>query len=199
METKSNGHGKPSDLQLWQEFKSGNETAFATMYNENAGRLFNYGIKLVHEQDSVKDGIQDLFVELWNNKERLGEVKSIKSYLYRSLRRKLISQASERRKKLSFFHCFEGLEETVSSQEINLIEKQNFDEQRLKLKRAMGMLNAKQQEIIHLKFYGLLSYDEIAEIMSIDKKGAYNSIAYALKLLRQHLGVLLTALVFHLI
>ncbi len=188
-ETVSNSHGTPSDLQLWQEFKSGSEIAFATIYNDNVGRLYGYGIKLIHDKDSVKDAIQDLFVELWNARERLGDAKSIKSYLYKSIRRALISRVSSQRKKLGFFYSLEHFEETVSSQEIHLIEKQRFDEERKKLKKALIKLNAKQQEIIYLKFYGHLSYEEISEVMSLDKKGAYNLMAYTLKLLRQYLGL----------
>ncbi|SHG90306.1 RNA polymerase sigma factor [Flagellimonas flava] len=189
METPSNGHNAPSDLQLWQEFKSGSENAFATIYNDNASRLYSYGIKLVHDQDLVKDTIQDLFVELWNTKQRLGEVKSIKSYLYKSIRRALISKASNKRNRLGFFYHLERFEETVPSQEIHLIEKQRFDEERKKLKKALGKLNPKQQEVIHLKFYSRLSYEEIAEVMSLDKKKTYNLVAYTLKLLRQYLSL----------
>ncbi|CAM4203202.1 RNA polymerase sigma factor [Zobellia nedashkovskayae] len=185
-----------SDYQLWQEFKRGNETAFATIYKDNVQRLYSYGIKLVHDKGLVKDAIQDLFVEIWDAREKLGEVRSIKSYLYKSIRRKLISQTVKKRKRSSANFELEIVHRETNSAEINLIEKQLFDEKRNKLLKTLGKLNDKQSEIIHLKYYGNLTYNEIAEIMSLDKKGTYNLMAHTIKLLRQHWVTLCLIFIF---
>ena len=73
------------------------------------------------------------------------------------------------------------------SAEFSLIEKQRFDEERKSLLKVMEKLNDKQREIIHLKYYSNFSYEEISEIMSLDKKATYNLMAHTIKLLRQHL------------
>ncbi|WP_276165972.1 RNA polymerase sigma factor [Zobellia alginiliquefaciens] len=186
MSTNENGTYESSDFYLWQEFKMGKESAFARIYKDNVARLYSYGIKLVNDKSLVKDSIQDLFVELWDAKEKLGDVKSIKSYLYKSIRRKLIAQASKKRKRFSDGHDLEVIHRETSSIEINLIEKQLFNDKRKKLVKTLNKLNDKQREIIHLKYFGNLSYDEISEIMSLDKKGTYNLMAHTIKLLRQH-------------
>lgn len=178
-----------TDLQLWQEFKSGNETAFASIYNNNIANLYHYGLSLVHDENLVKDCIQDFFVELWNSKNRLSDIKSIQPYLYKSIRRKIIGKASSTRKRQFALERIESCENMVSSAEISLFEKQRFDEERRRLKKALNALNPKQREIIYLKFYGLLSYKEISEVMSLDKKGVYNLMAYTIKLLRQHMAI----------
>ncbi|SHI70140.1 RNA polymerase sigma factor [Pseudozobellia thermophila] len=165
----------------------GNEAAYSTIYKDNVRFLYSYGLKLVSNKDLVKDAIQDLFVELWDSKERLGQVRSIKSYLYKSIRRKLIAQASKKRKRFADTSESELLRLETPSTEINLIEKQRFDDERKQLLKTLGKLNAKQREIIHLKYYANLGYDEISEIMGLDKKGVYNLMAHTIKLLRQYL------------
>ena len=180
--------GEVSDIQLWQEFQAGSELAFSTISELHVEKLYSYGLKLVRDHELVKDCIQDLFIELWDTKHKLGLVRSIKSYLYKSIRRKLLSQVSKKRKT----NCSTELEkvtETTASIEKSLIEKQRFDNERAALSKELQKLSGKQREIIHLKYYCRLSYDEISEIMALDKKGIYNLMAHTLKLLKNQLNL----------
>lgn len=179
---------KVTDVQLWQEFQSGSEDAFATIYKNNAARLYKYGLKLTPDKSLVMDAIQDFFVELWEAKQRLGKVNSIKSYMYKSIRRKIISQLSKKRKhRYTEVESNEGFVGSPSA-EISLIEKQQFDEERKKLNEALASLNKRQREIIHLKYYAQLSYSEISEILEVNKKTAYSLMGRAIEQLKQSLG-----------
>lgn len=176
------------DTQLWQEFQAGNETAYALIYRNHAPLLYGYGLKLVKDKELIKDCIQDLFVEIWNTKHKLSKVKSIKSYLFKSIRRKLIAECVKRRRTTLDSAIFPILKVLTSpSAEFNLIEKQRFNQERLKLKRALDQLTDRQREIIHLKFYVQLSYVEIAEVMSVSTKGAYKLMGRSINFLRQHM------------
>ncbi|THV58158.1 sigma-70 family RNA polymerase sigma factor [Flagellimonas alvinocaridis] len=179
------GNAPMTDLQLWTAFQRGNETAYATIYQENADRLYGYGMKLVRDRELVMDAIQDLFVELWDAKERLGKVRAIKSYLYRSIRRKVIDRAGKRRKQL--FPIDEEEMEPTPSTESSLIEEQRKEEGHKGLQKALAQLNPRQREVIHLKYYARLDYGEIAEIMGTDKKAVYNLMARAIHQMRQHM------------
>ncbi|MDD7886795.1 RNA polymerase sigma factor [Flavivirga sp. 57AJ16] len=176
-----------TDLQIWQEFQSGSDSAFANIYKSHATLLYSYGLKLVYDKELVKDAIQDLFIELWDSKDRLSKVKSIKAYLYKSLRRKLISKVIKERKTFDKNQDLTSLDAEIPSTEISLIEKQQFDAKRKTLEKAIASLSNKQREIIHLKFYGRLSYLEISEIMALDKKGTYNLMARTIQILKDHL------------
>ncbi|WP_299666553.1 sigma-70 family RNA polymerase sigma factor [uncultured Polaribacter sp.] len=176
-----------NDLQLWQEFQTGSESAFATIYEQNVALLYSYGLKLVFDKELVKDMTQDLFIELWNSKERLARVQSIKAYLYKSLRRKLIKSSSKQKKRFDKSKDVSNLDKKTPSAEISLIEKQLFDEKRDALNKAITTLSERQREIIYLKFYGRLGYNEIGEIMSLDKKSAYNLMARTVKILKKNL------------
>lgn len=176
-----------SDVQLWGDFQIGSESAYASIYEKHVSLLFSYGLKLVSDKELVKDSIQDLFIELWNTKHRLAKVQSIKAYLCKSLRRKLFAHTAKQRKLFNENTNVETLNEKVFSIEISLIEKQRFDAQRKALKKGFEHLTATQKEILHLKFHGKLNYTEIAETMSMDKKGVYNLMARTIKVLRDYL------------
>ena len=168
-------------------FKRGVKTAYDTIYKNYIALLYGYGLKLGADREVVKDSIQNLFVELWDTKHKLGVVKSIKAYLFKSIRRKL---ASETIKRNSIVHI-EAFEEvgisTTTSVEHSLIEKQNFDEQRQRLNEGMAKLTDRQKEIIYLKYYARLSYLEISEIMSLSNKGSYKLMGRAITFLRKQI------------
>lgn len=180
---------KLNQSRLWQDFQAGDETAFATIYEQNASALYGYGLKLVRDEDLVKDTIQDLFVELWDAKERLGKVQAITPYLVKSIRRKIINRATKERRRTTLDESDLFEQQTVPSTEHSLIEKQQFDRKRQKIEEALAKLNKNQREVIHLKYYCRISYKEIAEIMETDKKSVYNLMARTVKQLRQHLDL----------
>ncbi|WP_339712361.1 sigma-70 family RNA polymerase sigma factor [uncultured Kriegella sp.] len=182
-----------ADFQLWQEFQAGSDIAYATIYRDNVSFLYSYGLKLIKDKELIKDCIQELFVEIWNSKHKLGRVKSIKSYLFKSIRRKLIAESVKQRKRsmpLDLKPNFLKVLVTPSI-EFDMIERQCFDQQCQKLKKALEKLTDRQKEIIHLKYYTQLSYEEIAEIMSLSKKGTYKLMGRSICFLRKYMGAIL--------
>ena len=179
------------DGQLWLEFQSGSEAAYAIIYKNNAPLLYKYGLKLVKDKSLIMDCIQDLFVEIWDSKQKLGRVKSIKSYLFKSIRRKLISESKKRGLESRLTQDADFNQKVNPSIEQRLIEKQRFDEQQRELKKALGKLTDRQKEIIYLKYHAQLSYGEIAEIMSINIKGAYKLMGRSIAFLREQIILIL--------
>ncbi|TMU56552.1 RNA polymerase sigma factor [Flagellimonas algicola] len=188
--SKAGVEPKFEDSQLWKEFQSGNEAAFAQIYRDNVPLLYNYGLKLIKDKNLVKDCIQNLFIEIWDAKHRLGNVKSIKSYLIKSLRRKVISETVRSRRLHDNAKFTITSEQIVQAKAHSLAEKQEFDLQKQHLKEAVKKLTDRQREIIYLKYYALLSYAEIAEIMSLSNKGTYKLMGRAIHFLRKYMGAI---------
>ncbi|WP_165769937.1 RNA polymerase sigma factor [Flagellimonas pacifica] len=186
--SKPTQEAKIEDSQLWQEFQSGSEVAFARIYRDNVSLLYNYGLKLVKDKNLIKDCIQNLFIEIWDTKHKLSSVKSIKSYLFKSLRRKLISEVVLRRTTFNETIKASTTHNIVHSIEHSLAEKQAFDQQQLRLKEAIKKLTDRQREVVYLKYYAQLSYVEIGEIMCLSKKGTYKLMGRSIHFLRKHMG-----------
>jgi hypothetical protein len=75
--------------EIWQNFKDGEEKAFIWIYKTYFDTLYNYGRQFDLDTEFVKDQIQDLFIYIRNNRKQLADVKSIKFYLFKSLRKKI--------------------------------------------------------------------------------------------------------------
>lgn len=174
------------DSMLWKALRSGDERALITIFDLFVKPMYNYGYKIIGEREIVKDSVQELLTEIWQNRARLGDTNSIKSYLFKSLRRKLIrlKAKSEKRlmKSLSFF---ENKLETVSSHEFVMIAEQISMERREKLLSMLDKLTKRQREVIFLRYFEELNYEQIAQVMELNKQTVYNLLHHALDQLKK--------------
>lgn len=175
------------DLLLWQTFKKGDKKAFSKIYQLYAKPLLNYGItlRISPNLSVVEDCIQDIFLELWQSKENLADTDSIKFYLFRSLKNKLM-----RTMKYDFTNKADEIDQNLealfeSSFEGLLIEEENQKEQLERLEKAFGQLSQRQREVINLKYYHQFSNAQIAEMMELNYSSVGNLIQKALYSLRQ--------------
>ena len=172
---------------LWNSFKQGNWDAYTRLYNDYYSLLNNYGYKFTRNSNLIEDAIHDLFVRLWTTRSNLGNPDSVKNYLYKSLRNTLLRKIKTEEKYAGI-----GTEEYPSGFEVSYNDKAGLaleeKEFRQKVKAIINTLPPRQKEIIYLRFYEELSYDEIADIMSITVSSAYKLLYKALENLQQTLG-----------
>ena len=93
-----------NDEELWHAFIEGSLTAFRLIYEQNSENLFNYGNKITPYHAIVSDSIQDMFIDLWNKRSKLGKVKNIRGYLFTCYRRRLLDGLKKQKKYLHIEH-----------------------------------------------------------------------------------------------
>lgn len=176
------------DVQLWNAFRAGDEQAFILIYEDNFDRLYAYGLRIVGDECLVEDAIQEVFIDLKNNRSRINETDSVKFYLFKCLKRKLHREASKwlhKREELEDGHSF-GF--TLSHEQF-LIDKQMNEEELHHLNHAIGKLSPRKKEMIYYFFYEGLDYAQIQELMGLENvKSARNLLYKALDFLRESLG-----------
>ncbi len=176
-----------ADIDIWKQFKLGNESAFIHIYKTNFQNLYNYGLQFSKDTSMVEDCIQDLFIDIRRTRERLSDTTSIKLYLYKSIRRKVLQYVKSSRKRFWSGSIDEGYNfHFTFSHEYHLIAKQLTDEKVKRLNRALAELPQRQREVIYYFFYEQLGYQEIKEIMDFANiKSVRNKAYIALKTLRK--------------
>lgn len=183
-----------NEFELWQAFKRGERLAFEELLKNYYPLLLSYGIRFYRDKEFVKDTVHDLFVELWNRKENLGDIVSIKSYLLQSVRRNIIREST----RLKWFREADIINEDYDfDAEFNiesyLINREIETESLKKLKIQLEKLTKRQREAIYLRFTENLSYEEIASTMAINYRSAVNLIHEAIKSIRQNWFILILA------
>ncbi len=140
-------------------------------------------MKIVRDPDLVEDAIQDLFTDLWRTRSQLGEARSVRYYLFRSLRRKIHRSVKPDTNRLS--EDLPELGEAALPIESEIIGEEELMLDKARLKAWLKQLPARQYEALMLRFYQDLSYQEIAQIMNISEQGARNMIQKSLYTLRR--------------
>ena len=172
------------DIRLWESFRKGDREAFAALFKEHYELLFRFGSKFTTDTRLLEDAIQELFIELWQAKSET-PVLSVKAYLLKSLKYKLLRVFRKSGKLLPLGNndiAFEWSHENF------LIAEQESAEKKQLVLDALQRLSNRQREIIYLKYYQNLSYEEVSEIMNINYQVARNLLYQAIKSLKSLLA-----------
>lgn len=171
------------DNILWSQFRDGDTESFVSIFKNYYSDLFNYGCKITDDRLLIEDCIQDLFIDLWRTNGK-AEILLLKPYFFRAFKFKLIRAISKSGKTT-------GLKEESAenefeiSHEMFLINNETNEELKQKVFKALDELSARQKEIIYLKFYQNMNYEEVSEIMNINYQAARNLIYQSIKVLKK--------------
>ncbi|BDD07280.1 RNA polymerase sigma factor [Aureibacter tunicatorum] len=174
-----------SDKALWLNFKRGDRGAFQSIYNTHRKPLVCYGLSIVSDKDLAVDCVQDLFVELWDRRAYLSDINSIRPYLLKSLRRKLLKKSN----KESRIHSLvpeTHFEDSECSVEDSIVRSQEWQTLKRDLLESLNRLSDRQQQAMRLKYYYDWSYEEISSFMNINTQSVYNLIHNSIRKMQNH-------------
>ena len=175
-----------NDEEYWDAFLSGDKDALSKIFLKYYGDLYRYGLKIYPNEELVRDGIQILFLRLWEKKELLDHAIAVKKYLIVSMRRillRLLKQHDSRNKRNHKY--FEDFHQTNEDLLESIILNEEISDRSNSLKIALKKLTERQKEIIFLKFYEGYSNREISEMVNLTYQRVCNISHEALVKLRQ--------------
>lgn len=173
------------DKILWRQLKAGNRDSFEIIFHTYYKDLYRYGVKFTGSPEETEDEIQELFLKLWRNREKLGDVTAVKTYLWTSLRRRLIAAIQKSKKDTSRAESVNRGQIFLLSAEEFIIQDETKREQTEKLQSVIQDLSVRQKEVLYLKFYEGMSYHEIEQILGVSQDTARNYLYLALQNLRK--------------
>ena len=167
--------------EVWKAYRLGSQEAYLKLFDTYYPGLSAYGNRLQNSKQYTDDAVQELFMELWDRRHRVPEVLQVKAYLFKALKRKMLKANASLHTEL------DGLEGELlaSNIEASIIEREQTDAVLASLEKACLSLTPRQREIIHLRFYEGLDYQEIADISAIGVSRVYNLMYEAMKRLKE--------------
>ncbi len=175
-----------NDQLLWQEMKNGDQLALASLFKRHYQTLFDYSYKFCRDEELAKDCIQELFSYIWQRRTNLADVVAVKTYLLTAIRRELIKNLKKQRnsfkknqkltQNLEFF--------AFSPEDLLLMKEQNISLKKL-IQEMLDQIPARMREVLYLKTYSSLTYQEISVVMNISPQVARNYLYEALKRMRK--------------
>lgn len=176
------------DLALWNLLIKGDQKALEILYQKYYSLLLNYGLKCNPNKELIKDCIQDLFVNLFQNSSIKTTNITVRSYLLKALRNNLLYKLSSQKEENSLDDSVFYIPENEDLFE-QLFPKNDQDVLLARrLMDAMSQLTPNQKSVLYLRYVKELSYKEIADIMDMNVQSSMNLANRALTKLRSLIG-----------
>lgn len=175
------------DTDLWQSVLEGDQDAFELLFQKYYDDLYHYAVKFSGSQESAEDHIQKLFLKIWRRRDQLDEVEGVKTYLWTALRRSMIDSFRKRKTEKKYIDKLghhQGSGKMQFTKEELIIRNEVDSLQSRELKQAIDQLSPKEREVLYLKFYEGMSYEEIEQIMSVNYQTCRNYTYRALQSLK---------------
>lgn len=153
--------------------------AFTIFYSKNFQKLILVADKHVKNVPVAEEIVQDIFLKIWEDKDILLNVNSVKSYLYRSVVNASINYIN-RQNNIERHHL--KIAGYMSPEDIDLLEEQN--ELIVMLYQEIEALPEKCRHVFKLSRLEGLKYKVIALQLGISEKTVENHMSNALKILR---------------
>src|SRR5690625_4280756 len=177
-----------NDSEAWRALTGGDRGAYEFLFRKYYDDLYRYAVKFSGRSGMAEDHIQKLFLKIWRRRDKLQEVEAVKTYLWTALRRSMIDTFRREKAERKYVEKYKNnsrmqysAEELVIRNEVNTIQSKE-------LKEAIARLTSREREVLYLKFYEGMCYEEIEQIMSVSYQTSRNYVYRALQSLKSILG-----------
>lgn len=170
---------------LWADVLSGDLYAYEYLYTSYVARMFTYGHKLTDDGCIVEDGIQEVFINIIQNRNNLSKKVNLKPYLFKALRLEIWRSLKKEKNYLAIddleFTSDLNIEDNIVDDEVTMIRVNE-------IRKELNLLPKRQKEAIYLRYYEGMNYNEISEVMNLEQSSSYKIIYKAIDALYQKLS-----------
>ena len=171
--------------------------AFRQLYGHYFKVVQQYVALFVPSRDNLEELTQDVFIKMWEKRERLATVDSFKDYLFIVSRNTVFNYFRSLKIRQQTRELEEGMESTsVYQAEHDVLYKQYYHI----AAEGMDRLTPRRKEIMKMRIEQGLSLDEIAVQLSITraavKKQLYEATAFVRQYLMDHAEISVLLFVF---
>ena len=178
-------HLEPDEI-LMVSLSEGSQQAFSTLYLKYHDGLFRYLLKFTKNHALTEDLVQDIFIKIWERRNKIEIKSSFASYLFRFARNTAVNQL----RRLALHQNYQeealhrmsmGLNEEVLMDNFQWREYQNV------LDKALSELTPSRREAFVLCREQGLSYEEAASKMGISKNTLKEHLTQSVKKIKSYL------------
>lgn len=148
------------DKALIEAFQAGDEFAFVSLYNRYKGPIYAFCVKMLLDRAQAQDVMQESFLRVYENRERLHNAGSFKAWLFTIARNQCLNQLRRSHRQVPLDDQEEPAERLPDTP-VSSLEKS----ERIELvSHFLAQLKPDYREVLILREYHNLSYEEIAAV-----------------------------------
>jgi RNA polymerase sigma-70 factor (ECF subfamily) len=128
-------------------------------------KLFRFALRMLGNEDDAKDVIQEVFIRVWNGRDKMDEVQNMEAWCMRITKNLSLDKlrSIQRRGTTSIDESFD-----IQQADVTPDVKTELGESMQNVSQLIAALPEKQRQVIHLRDVEGYTYNEICDIMEID-------------------------------
>ncbi|MDP2035858.1 MAG: RNA polymerase sigma-70 factor [Ignavibacteria bacterium] len=175
-------NNKITDLELFQRIKESDPAALKILFERYFNPLCYFSFQIVKSIELSEETVSDVFAELWIKRSRINIQTSFKSYLYTAVKNRSINYYKQEKR----------ISEPLDPNQLHLITSQTETDQLVNqqdlekyIEELLNKLPEKRGLIFRMNRIDGLSYQEIADILSISIHTVQNQMIKAVKFMAE--------------
>ncbi|WP_142785364.1 RNA polymerase sigma factor [Changchengzhania lutea] len=175
---------------ILEEISKRNRKVFKNFFNKNYKDLVVYANGYLFDKDSSEDIVQETFIYIWENADKLKIKTSLKGYLYAMVRNRCLNFL----KSIKVTDNFEFLEFNLNLITEHVFDSTSEEDKKIVYHQILKIVDAlpdKMQQVVKLKFLHNYKYSEIADELGI----SVNTVKTQLKRAKSKITALVTSII----
>ena len=172
---------------LLQKLANGDQYAYAWVYKNYCRKVFDYAMLMTRNEAMSEDVVQEVFLKLWQHREKLRTVENFNSYLFTLYRNHIWDVLKGQQKEISVRHAYYR---DAAIPEMTVDDIIDYKERQQVIARAVKQLPQKRQLIYKLIRERGWRRQEIAKELKIAPNTVKVQMQKALRFLTKKLSEL---------
>lgn len=170
-----------AEINLINQLNTGNELVFEKVFKQYFKALQNYAYTILNDLDVAEEMVQNVFLKIWEKREKLPQDTNIASYLYKSVYHESLNWLRHENVKVSHQqHTLYSMKNETDNASSRIRMKQLEEN----LQQALNELPQQCRTIFQMSRFDQMRYREIADELGISIKTVENQMGKALRLMR---------------
>jgi RNA polymerase sigma-70 factor (ECF subfamily) len=184
----------------WALLAEGGEQGLYGCFEIFYDDLYRFGLSMYKNPELVKEGINNLFIELWRIQHKLADVQNVQQYVL-TIYKRILYKTYQLYTRNTLTSTLD--EDTITAAateqpyENILIASQHDEITKKRLQKALNQLSPRQIEIVQMRYFDEISFSEIAGRTGLTERTIYNTLHNALKVLRDIFMLALMLRILH--
>ncbi|NML22775.1 sigma-70 family RNA polymerase sigma factor [Pseudoflavitalea sp. G-6-1-2] len=183
------------EKELLHLISQGDEQAFGQLFYQYIPLLQPYLLDMLKSRQAVEDAIQNTFIRIWLQRDKLPEVEYPRTWITRIAVNECLNILRRKKTEKAVLH---KLQETASLSSASETDIQ-FNQTKQLVQQAIDLLSPQRKKIYEMSRLQGRSVSEIAEELGLSVQTVKNTLGISLDQIRGHLkknGITLPAVIF---
>ena len=169
-----------TDEELFKLIKNDNSNALKILFSKYYENLCYFAFSFVKDRQIAEEVVSDIFINLWEKRKKIIIKGKVKPYLYASIRNQSLNYI---RKNKILFEDINEVDKIMITVKEHADAHVHYEELKNIVDELIDKLPEKRKLIFQMNKFDELSYEEIANVLSISISTVRNQMVKAIKYL----------------